>query len=126
MLIINQTLTTGIFPEKLKVAKVVPLFKNGDKTILSNYRPILLLPAMSKIFEKKIVYNQLYQYFDSNNLFYKSQYGFRKNHSTELAALKLIDRIQCDLGKCNLSVAIFLDLSTLNIAQKVFILWNKE
>ena len=57
-LIINQTLTSGIFPEKLKVAKVVPLFK----TILSNYRPISLLPAMSKIFEK-IVYNQLYQYF---------------------------------------------------------------
>ena len=109
-LIINQTLTSGIFPEKLKVAKVVPLFKNGDKTILSNYRPISLLPAMSKIFEK-IVYNQLYQYFDSNNLFYKSQYGFRKNHSTELAALELIDRIKCDLDKGNLPVAIFLDLS---------------
>ena len=59
-LIINQTLTSGIFPEKLKVAKVVPLFKNGDKTILSIYRRISLLPAMSKIFEK-IVYNQLYQ-----------------------------------------------------------------
>ena len=107
-LIINQTLSTGIFPEKLKMAKVVPLFKNGTNTVISNYRPISLLPAMSKVFEK-IIYNQLYQYFDSNNLFYKSQYGFRKNHSTELAALELIDRIKCDLDKGN--VPIFLDLS---------------
>ena len=65
-----------------------------------------LCPAMSKVFEKNI-YNQLYQYFDSNNLFYKSQYGFRKNHSTELAALELIDRIKCDLDKGNIPVAIF-------------------
>ena len=109
-LIINQTLSTGIFPEKLKVAKVVPLFKNGTNTVISNYRPISLLPAMSKVFEK-ILYNQLYQYFDSNNLFYKIQYGFRKNHSTELAALELIDRIKCDLDKGNVPVAIFFDLS---------------
>ena len=107
---INQTLSTGIFPEKLKVAKVVPLFKNGTNTVISNYRPISLLPAMSKVFEK-IIYNQLYQYFDSYNLFYKSQYGFRKNHSTELAALELIDRIICNLDKGNVPVAIFLDLS---------------
>ena len=65
---------------------------------------------MSKVFEK-IIYHQLYQYFDSNNLFYKSQYGFRKNHSTELAALELIDRIKCDLDKGNVPVAISLDLS---------------
>ena len=65
---------------------------------------------MSEVFEK-IIYNQLYQYFDSNNLFYKSQYGFRKNHSTELAALELIDRIKCDLDKGDVPVAIFLDLS---------------
>ena len=65
---------------------------------------------MSKLFEK-IIYNQLYKYFDSKNLFYKSQYGLKKNHSTELAALELIDRIKCDLVKGNLPVAIFLDLS---------------
>ena len=86
---------------------------------------------MSKVFEK-IIYNQLYQYLNSNNLFYKSQYGFRKNHSTELAALELIDRIKCDFEQGNIPVAIFLDLSKAFdtfghlIVLKTVILWNKE
>ena len=74
--IINQSLLTGIFPEKLKLAKVLPLFKKNDCMIMDNYRPISLLPAISKVFEK-VVYNQLYTYFTSNNLLYKGQYGFR-------------------------------------------------
>ena len=77
-LIINQCITTGIFPDKLKIAKVVPIYKKDDEKIIGNYRPISLLPAISKIFEK-IIHNQLYQYFTNENLFYKSQYGFRKN-----------------------------------------------
>ncbi|MGB1899487.1 MAG: reverse transcriptase family protein, partial [Candidatus Kariarchaeum pelagius] len=109
-LIVNQTLSTGIFPDKLKVAKIIPLYKKGDKSIISNYRPISLLPSISKVFER-IIYNQLYEYFTNNDLFYKNQYGFRKKHSTELAALELIDRIKRDLDKGELPIAIFLDLS---------------
>ena len=109
-LIINQCLTTGIFPDKLKIAKVVPIFKKEDDSLLCNYRPISLLPAISKVFER-IIFNQLYEYFSSNNLFYKSQYGFRKKHSTEMAALELIDKIKLDLDKGELPLAIFLDLS---------------
>ena len=60
--IINQSLNTGIFPDKLKIAKVVPLYKKGDCYIIDNYRPISLLPSLSKIFEK-IVFKQLYDYF---------------------------------------------------------------
>ena len=56
-------LTTGIFPDKLKIAKVIPLFKKGDKSIFSNYRPISLLPSISKLFEK-VIYQQLYKYFE--------------------------------------------------------------
>ena len=76
-LIINQSLTTGIFPNKLKIAKVIPLFKKGDIYTFKNYRPISLLPSISKIFERTM-YDQIYNYFQNRELFYNSQYGFRK------------------------------------------------
>ena len=76
-IIINQSLTTGIFPNKLKIAKVIPLFKKGDIYTFDNYRPISLLPSISKIFERTM-YDQIYNYFQNNELFYNSQYGFRK------------------------------------------------
>ena len=107
---INQSLSTGIFPEKLKIAKVLPLFKKGKDNIFDNYRPISLLPAISKVFEK-IVFKQLYDYFLNKKLIYNSQYGFRTLHSTELATLELCDRVTSDLDKGELPVAIFLDLS---------------
>ena len=75
---INQTLSTRIFPEKLKEAKVVPLFKNGTNKVISNYRPISLLPAMLKVFEK-IIYNQLYQNFYSKFFLQKSVWFSEKS-----------------------------------------------
>ena len=108
--IINQSLLTGIFPEKLKIAKVLPLFKKNDCMIMDNYRPISLLPAISKVFEK-VVYNQLYTYFTSNNLLYKGQYGFREDHSTEMANIELVDRIITALDDKKLPISIFMDLS---------------
>ena len=83
-LIINQSLITGIYPDELKTAKVIPLYKKDDKTKCDNYRPISFLRAISKLFEK-VVYNQLYDYFMKNNLFHDNQYGFRTKYSTELA-----------------------------------------
>ena len=66
---VNQMLTTGIFPEFfLKLAKVKPIFKKDDKNSFTNYRPISLLPSISKNFEK-VIYDQLYAYFQSNNIF---------------------------------------------------------
>ena len=109
-LIINQSLCTGIFPDRLKIAKVVPLFKKGDPHTLDNYRPISLLPAFSKVFEK-IVYNQVYSYFDKNKLLYMSQYGFRTLHSTELASMEITDRITHELDEGKIPISVFLDLS---------------
>ena len=109
---INQSINTGIFPDSLNIAKILPIYKgnNLDFNSLNNYRPISILPAISKLFER-VIYNQLYQYFIKNNLLYESQYGFRTKHSTELAALELIDRVNNLLNTGNTPLAVFLDLS---------------
>ena len=109
-LIINQSLLTGIFPDKLKIAQVMPLYKKDNPHIFDNYRPISLLPVVSKIFEK-IVYIQLYDYMVKNQLLYKSQYGFRQEHSTELATLEFTDRVMHHLDNKKIPITIFLDLS---------------
>ena len=80
-IVINQSLITGIYPDKLKIAKGIPLFKKNDATVIDNYRPISLLASISKLFEK-IVFLQLSEYFTCNELLHEGQYGFRKNHST--------------------------------------------
>ena len=108
--IINQSLCTGIFPDSLKLAKITPIFKKDNPHIADNYRPISLLPAISKVFEK-VVYIQVYNYLVENNLLYESQYGFRKHHSTEFAALEITDKISSQLDQGKLPLAIYLDLS---------------
>ena len=65
-LIVNQSLNTGIFPDKLKCAKVIPNYKNGDNTKVDNYRPISILPTISK----RVIFDQLYEHFHQNNLLY--------------------------------------------------------
>ena len=109
-LVINQIFNTGIFPDKLNIAKVVPIFKKGDNTLMNNYRPISLLPVISKVIEK-IICTQLSTYFENNKLFYDSQYGFRPNHCTEQATLELTDRIISAMDNNDVPIGIFLDLS---------------
>ena len=112
-IIINQCLLTGIFPDLLKIAKVKPLFKRGDVSQLNNYRPISLLPTISKVFQR-VIYSQLYTYFSENNLLSEQQYGFRAQHSTELAPVKLVDNIITQMDSVHdvkTPVTIFCDLS---------------
>ena len=104
----NQCILTGVFPDKLKIAKVIPIHKKDDKTQLENYRPISILPAISKIIEK-VIFDQMHDYFHINKLYFEGQYGFRKKHSTELAAVEMIDRIIQELDKGNTPLNIFLD-----------------
>ena len=111
-IIINQCLLTENFPDLLKIAKVKPLFKRGDTALLNNYRPISLLPTISKVFER-VIYSQLYAYFNDNNLMSEQQYGFRAQHSTELASVKLVDHIIKQMDnryETKTPVAIFLRL----------------
>jgi hypothetical protein len=82
---------TGIFPNRLKVSIVRPLYKKGGKTHMSNYRPISLLTTFSKVLEK-VMYNRLSLYLQTNNILVPEQFGFRKGISTENATFKLTDR----------------------------------
>ena len=109
-LIVNQSIMTGIYPDKLKVAKVVPIFKKEDKLQLKNYRPISVLPVISKIFEN-VMLTQLVEYFTTNNLLSSQQYGFRSNRSTDFAALELMDRNIKNMNDNLWPVNIYLDFS---------------
>ena len=108
-LMVNQMLFTGIFPDSLKISKVKPLFKAGNPVLISIYRPISLLPSLSKIFEH-IIFQQLFDYMTDNNLFAIEQYGFRSGHSTLLAALHLIDYLtkQMDVGEIPINIYILI------------------
>ena len=106
--LINQMIHTGTYPQQLKIAKLTPIFKANDKEQFSNYRPILLLPSISKIFES-VIYQQLTKYLLENKLLSSQQYGFRANHSTELAALNLIDHLTYDLDNGKIPSNIFID-----------------
>ena len=76
----------------------------------SNYRPLSLLPSISKIFDK-VIFNQMSEYFENNDLIFKKQYGFRKNHSTEFASLHLTDYLYFKMDQMSTPLSIFLDLS---------------
>ena len=91
-LLINQSIHSGTFSNKLKIAKVITIFKKGDNVIFNNYRPISLLPVISKVIEE-IMHNQLSAYLENHKLLSGSQYGFRQKHSTEYAAIEVVDRI---------------------------------
>jgi len=84
----NNCMQNGVFPDKLKVAKVIPIFESGAKDIASNYRPILILSHFSKIFEKQI-HKSLVSFLDTNNIITKHQFGFRSGLSTFLAINQL-------------------------------------
>ena len=109
-IIINQSLCSGIFPSKIKLARVTPLDKKEDQKVYGNYQLIYLLSSISKILDK-VAFKQIFEYFTSNNLLFNNQYGFRENHSTEVAALEFVDRIKLELDWKKIPFSIFLDLS---------------
>jgi len=109
-LIINQCIRSGTFPNLLKLAKVIPIYKKDNPSNFGNYRPISILPSMSKVIEK-VIYLQINAYFKTNNLYFDSQHGFRKNHSCETAAIELIDQVTRHLDHDQSPISIFIDLS---------------
>lgn len=108
--IFNLMLTTGIFPDKLKIARVVPIFKSGSHTDLSNYRPISVLPVFSKVIEK-CLYNRLSKFLEKYDILSTSQYGFRSGHSTSSALIDLVNKVSSTVDSHQILVGLFLDLS---------------
>ena len=108
--IVNLSIIHGIVPNELKIARVVPIFKSGDKALFSNYRPISVLPCFSKILER-IIYNRIINYLNDFNVLCDNQYGFRKNRSPSLALIDLCDRISSAFDRREYAIGVFLDLS---------------
>ena len=106
----NKCIQSGIFPEAYKIAQVIPLFKGGDNTNPNSYRPISLLPAIGKLFEKLLA-KRLIKFLVKYNLFSEHQFGFRAKFSTEYAAIDLYEKLLYNLDKGVHSCTVFLDLA---------------
>ena len=105
---VNYALTNGKFPITLKNANVTPVHKKDDPTYKTNFRPVSVLPLLSKLFER-VIYNQLGKYMDT--FLNKLLCGFRKAHSTQIALFKLLQRWQKELDNSGLVGTILMDLS---------------
>ena len=106
----NLSLTTGIYPDAMKVAEVIPIFKKGDREKATYYRPISLLSQFNKIFEK-MLHSRIYSFVTKFNLLSEKQFGFRTNFSTNLAACSVYDEIVNEIDQNLYNCGIFLDLS---------------
>ena len=108
-LLVNQSFQSGVFPDKLKIAKVISIFKKGNPELPSNYRPISLLPIFSKIFEK-LMYKRLYRFLEIHKVLYSLQFGFQENHSIDHALVSLTEAVRSTLDNKKLGCGIFIDL----------------
>ena len=104
------SLEEAAFPEKLKIAKVIPVFKKGDKENVENYQLISILSVFSKVLER-IVYNRLYEYLMNNNLLHKNQFGFQISNSTDHAILQFTCDIAQHFDNGKFTLGVFIDLS---------------
>ena len=99
----------GIFPDKLKTSKIIPIYKKGDTSLMTNYRPITLSSVFNKILER-LMYNRLISFLNKHNILYNYQFGFRKGFSTSLALFEVLQLVNQELANNNLVMGLFLDL----------------
>ena len=108
--VVNLSFVSGVVPTELKIAKVMPLYKVDNPHIFNNYRPISILPIISKVLEK-LMHKRVYKFLNQSDYFYKYQFGFRETYSTELALITLNDKICTAFDRNRNILGIFLDLS---------------
>jgi hypothetical protein len=106
----NLSLQEGNYPDILKIAKIVPIFKKGDKTRLENYRPISILPIVDKIFEK-LTLNRLNSFTSANEILCNNQHGFRHVYSTDTALIDMLRLVLPAFSKKSIAIAVFIDYS---------------
>ena len=107
--LINESFSTGVFPDKLKIAKVIALHKKGTTDDIFNYRPISLLSVFSKIFEK-IMHKRLCSFLEVNGILHPLQFGFRRKHSTQHTLISMTENIKKTIDNGNFGCGIFIDL----------------
>ena len=107
--IINLSISTSTVPKEWKLARLVCLHKDGDKTYMDNYRPLSILPVASKILER-VVQKQLINYLEATNQLSPHQFGFRKHHSTQDAVTFFADHIRKGIDLGSLTGAVFIDM----------------
>ena len=115
----NMSLQEGLFPDELKIANVIPLYKCDDPKLFNNYRPVSVLPSVSKVFER-IMYNRLVAYLNENKILFSYQFGFRKQHSTYMALMTLMDKLTTCLDNDEYVMEFFL------IFQRLLIQWTTQ
>ena len=103
-----MSLSSGVVPRELKIARVIPIFKTGDRGLFNNYRPVSVLSIFSKLLER-VMYNRLLNFLNKYNILSINQFGFRKNQS--LALIHLYDKISTAIDNREYTVGIFLDHS---------------
>ena len=108
--IFNKSIQQGIFPDKLKIAKVIPIHKGGKTEVINNYRPISILTSLSKVFEK-LINNRLNNFFKKLNVISDYQFGFREGISTTLALTDICDQFQNNLDDGKITCGVFMDLA---------------
>ena len=107
--IINKSFLKGIFPDKLKIVKVVPLHKGGSTEDLNNFRPISLLSIFDKIIEK-LMHKRLYHFLELHNVLFENQFGFRKNNSTSYALMEITEHVKESIDKGKFGCGIYIEL----------------
>ena len=105
--VFNISISLRRYPTKLKLSKIVPVFKSDDETDPNNYRPISLLSNFNRIFER-LMYTRMMNYTEKHNLIYSSQYGFRKGHSTQHAILEIVNAIQANMNELTYTLVVCL------------------
>jgi len=106
----NRSVVCGIFPACLKVARITPIYKQGDRTLVKNYRPISVLSTLSKVFER-LMCRRLVSFLKVNGILFEGQFGFRENSSTSDAVVEFLDRTVRSIDGKQSTIAIFLDFA---------------
>ena len=111
--IFNLCIKTGVYIDDWKKAWVIPIYKSEDRKKCENYRPISILPIISKIFERSI-FNQLYEFLNANSLLSKHQFGFRPKNSTLAALIQMCDAWYENMDNGELNGVVFIEIDSIN------------
>ena len=109
-ILFNRSISEGVFPNLWKLANVIPIYKKGDKTSVTNYRPVFLLSCCGKLLER-IIFKHMYNFFLENNLLYKYQSGFLPKHSTTFQLVDIYHHICQSFDNKQFSCMVFCDIS---------------